>query len=306
MDWFKQHRQQHARRQPKVPPGAPPEWAPAIEQSSTYGLLNEASDESYEKALEFCERHPVESSTILPSGTIADIDSNGCSEWQIQARDSSPGVVVHNSDRKGGLSQIRSRVGCPDTCLLSNLPIIAGQYHFPNDGGVYFEITVNKMTDPSKGGVITIGTACRPYPSWRLPGWNRLSAGLHLDDFHKFFEDPEGGRPCFPLNSPPITSVIGHTIGCGYYFSTGTMFFTIDGQRLPDAFTGIYLQNHSGIDVYAAVGVSGECDVSVNFGSTSFKWLEGNEWRWRVDRQVRKLGDDVGEQEELPAYSAHG
>jgi hypothetical protein len=81
------------------------------------------------------------------------------------------------------------------------------------------------------------------------------------------------------------------------------MFVIIDGQRLLDAFTGVYLQNRSGIDVYAAVGVSGECDVSVNFGGMSFMWLEGNEWRWRVDRQVRKLRGDVGEQEDLPAYS---
>lgn len=304
MDWFKQHRQRHTRRQPEALPCDPPEWAPATEQSSTYGLQNEASDESYEKALEFCERHAVESSKILASQTITDINSNGCLEWRIQTHDSSPVAVVHNSGGKGGLSQIRSRVDCPDTCLLSNLPIVAGQYHFPNDGGVYFEITVNKMTDPSKGGAIAIGTACRPYPLWRFPGWNRLSAGFHLDDFHKFFEDSKGGRPCFPLGSPLITSVVGHTIGCGYSFSTGTMFFTIDGQRLPDAFTGIYLQNRSGIDVYAAVGVTGECDISVNFGGTTFKWLEGNEWRWRMDRQVRKLGDDVEEREELPTYNA--
>lgn len=52
---------QRARRHPEVQPGAPPEWAPAAEQSSTYGLQNEASDESYETALEFCERHPIES-----------------------------------------------------------------------------------------------------------------------------------------------------------------------------------------------------------------------------------------------------
>lgn len=82
------------------------------------------------------------------------------------------------------------------------------------------------------------------------------------------------------------------------------MFFTIDGHRLPDAFTGIYLQNRSGIDVYAAVGVSGECEVSVNFGGSYFKWLEGNEWRWKVDRQVRKLAGDIEEREELPAYTS--
>ncbi|OAX35994.1 hypothetical protein K503DRAFT_802381 [Rhizopogon vinicolor AM-OR11-026] len=303
MNWFNHHRHHHGPEHVSqcASPSAPPEWTPAVERSNTYGLLNEASDESYEKAQEFCERYPVESSALLPSQTLSDIANDGCLEWRIQI-DNSSHVSVNPG--KGGLSRISSRADCPDTCLLSNLPIVAGQYHFPNDGGVYYEITVHKMTDPTKGGVIAIGTACRPYPAWRLPGWNRLSAGLHLDDFHKFFEDSEGGRPCFP-GSPPLTSVVGHTIGCGYSFQTGTMFFTIDGQRLPDAFTGIYLQDRREIDVYAAVGVSGECEVSVNFGGTYFQWLEGNEWRWKVDRQVRKLVDDVGEQEELPAYSGY-
>lgn len=30
--------------------------------------------------------------------------------------------------------------------------------------------------------------ACKPYPLFRLPGWNRLSAALHLDDRRKFYE----------------------------------------------------------------------------------------------------------------------
>ena len=34
-----------------------------------------------------------------------------------------------------------------------------------------------------------LGTICKPYPDYRLPGWNRLSAGLHLDDMQKFYED---------------------------------------------------------------------------------------------------------------------
>ena len=39
-----------------------------------------------------------------------------------------------------------------------------------------------------------IGTISKPYPDYRLPGWNRLSAGLHLDDMQKFYEDDQGGQ----------------------------------------------------------------------------------------------------------------
>ena len=145
------------------------------------------------------------------------------------------------------------------------------------------------------------GTSCRPYPSWRLPGWNRLSAGLHLDDFRKFFEDPDGGRDY--LDHPPPIITPGDTIGCGYTFSSGTLFFTYNGQRLPPAFTGIYLprKNH---DVFAVVGVEGECEFEVNFGGDGFRWLEGNEWPWRVEGHVGVLDGDGDEfpGDELPTY----
>jgi len=168
MNWFNHHRHHHGPEHvsQRASPSAPPEWTPAVERSNTYGLLNEASDESYEKAQEFCERYPVESSALLPSQTLSDIANGGCLEWRIQI-DNSSHVSVNPG--KGGLSRISSRADCPDTCLLSNLPIVAGQYHFPNDGGVYYEITVHKMTDPTKGGVIAIGMnvfACTILPDY--------------------------------------------------------------------------------------------------------------------------------------------
>ena len=79
-----------------------------------------------------------------------------------------------------------------------------------------------------------VGTACRPYPEWRHPGWNRLSAALHLDDFRKFFEDPNGGRDY----TPELTEVSeDDIIGCGYDFTRCSIFYTYNGRRLPDAFT---------------------------------------------------------------------
>jgi len=149
------------------------------------------------------------------------------------------------------------------------------------------------------------GTACRPYPVWRLPGWNRMSAGFHLDDFRKFFEDPDGGRDY--TSSSIIPSIHpGDTIGCGYAFHTGTLFYTYNGQRLPPAFTGIYLPRHAR-DVFAAIGVEGRCRFQVNFGGDTFRWLEGNEWGWRVEGHVGMLlgggsSDRGNEEEMLPAY----
>ena len=140
------------------------------------------------------------------------------------------------------------------------------------------------------------GTACRPYPPWRLPGWNRLSAGFHLDDGRKFFEDPDGGRDYLNLNLNPIHP--GVTIGCGYDFATASIFYTYDGYTLPTAFTGVYLPRNSQ-DVFAAVGVEGSCEVHVNFGASPFRWNDGNQWSWKVDETFDDLALTV---DDLPAY----
>lgn len=73
-------------------------------------------------------------------------------------------------------------------------------------------------------------------------------------------------------------------------------------MRLPDAFEGIYLPRRSQ-DVFAAIGVDGECKFEVNFGAQLFKWTEGNEWQWKVDGLTGQLSDDRGFDEELPSYS---
>lgn len=81
------------------------------------------------------------------------------------------------------------------------------------------------------------------------------------------------------------------------------MFFTHNGVRLPDAFTGVYLPR-ARHDVYAAIGVGGACEFEVNFGGDVFRWKEGNEWAWRVEGHVGTLtGGQSGADDELPSYS---
>ena len=148
--------------------------------------------------------------------------------------------------------------------------------------------------------VNAIGSACLPYPYWRFPGWNRQSAGLHLDDFRKFFETPDGGRDYETgglLNK--ISS--GDSIGFGYEFESGSVFFTYNGVGLGNAFRGVYLPREKH-DVYAAIGVEGDNDFEVNFGTDTFRWKEGNDWAWRVEGHVGCTAGSSGGDDGLPSY----
>jgi len=276
---------------------SPPEWSPAPERSYDHGLRNDAPEDEFKAAEAWCQKYPVDRPRLLSSDTVERINSMGCRAWGLELPSSSRFSGRIENDVKGGPAVVRVQTTqqCQDVSILSDLPLMAGLYDIQGKSGVYYEILIHQMY-----GFIAIGTSCRPYPSWRLPGWNRLSAGLHLDDCRKFFEDVDGGRDYVPGLDGRIRP--GDTIGCGYVFATGELFFTHNGQRLPPAFTGIYLPRPHH-DVYAAIGVEGQCVFEVNFGGEYFKWKEGNEWAWRVEGHVGRLnGSSSGGAGGLPSY----
>ncbi|PPQ98683.1 hypothetical protein CVT24_003310 [Panaeolus cyanescens] len=276
------------------PTEQPPEWAPAPEKSYAYGKYNEAPEDEYEAGEQFCTDNPLWPPQLLPSHVVDEIAKRGCAVWGLQIP---PRPRFRGEIKQGpAVISVTTSSECNDSCILSTLPIIGGLYDTQGKNGVYYEVCIRKMN-----GFIAVGTACQPYPLWRLPGWNRQSAGLHLDDFRKFFEDPDGGRDY----TDAISQINwGDTIGCGYEFSTGSIFFTYNGVRLPNAFTGLYLPRHAQ-DVFAAIGVEGECEFEVNFGGDVFRWKEANEWAWRVEGHVgRMVGGSGTLDDELPAYNA--
>ena len=301
---------------------APPAWEPAPERSHRLGLFDEASDEDWESAEVYCATHPPVSPRMLASDVIDRIRLLGCRAWGLE-HPTTPrfvGRIDEGNQGNGvvGIWKVCTQENCKDICLLSDLPVMAGLYDIRGKRGIYYEVRVNKMEGTVAIGTSLViilvaegfhdhqlkcldtGTACKPYPSWRMPGWNRLSAGLHLDDMRKFFEDPHGGRDYSPELSR-ISS--GDIIGCGYQFDTGTLFFTHNGHRLPNAFTGIYLPRVDH-DVYAAIGLDGANEIEVNFGSSVFQWYEGNDVAWRVDGHVGYIvGSGPGQDEKLPSYS---
>ncbi|KIJ17574.1 hypothetical protein PAXINDRAFT_9518 [Paxillus involutus ATCC 200175] len=266
MSWFRG--QDRGRASPP-----PPEWTSAPQQSHVYGRFNEASEEDCDRADAFCSLNGIESARLLPSSDIECITVQRCTAWELEfqqtdlsfrQRQTFDGKIdnLSKNDARGATIKVETTKECKDCCVISNLPLIAGLYYRPSDGGVYYELTIQKMN-----GVIALGTTCRPYPHYRLPGWHRLSAALHLDDMRKFYESSDGGQDSGFWEAiggrPPA---VGDTIGCGYEFTAGgAMFFTFNGERLvPDAFKGLYL---GGVrDVYAAIGVDGETTFTVNFG----------------------------------------
>lgn len=61
----------------------------------------------------------------------------------------------------------------------------------------------------------------------RLPGWEQESWAYHGDDGKSFIGESQGqGRPYGP------TFGVGDTVGCGVNFSTGSAFFTKNGNFL--------------------------------------------------------------------------
>ncbi|KAJ7600128.1 hypothetical protein C8J56DRAFT_1019466 [Mycena floridula] len=148
-----------------------------------------------------------------------------------------------------------------------------GRYKIsPNKQGVYYEVRILEMED-----AVGVGLACRPYPPWSFVGWSRLSAAWHLDDMKKFFDSGLGEEYL-----PDTKLQNGDIVGVGFIHISGTVFFTLNGSRLPYAFTDIFLP-HSTYDLFAAIGICDKASIKINFGAEEFMWSEGNGWAWSVE-----------------------
>ncbi|CAG8523082.1 19115_t:CDS:2 [Gigaspora margarita] len=116
----------------------------------------------------------------------------------------------------------------------------------------YFEVTILANPDP-RNTIIAVGLATKPYPSFRLPGWNIHSVGFHSNG--KKYNDSYRG-----YEYSQAWGNAGDTIGCGYNPDVGHVFFTKNGQFLGNAFMGI---RHVW---FPTIGSNGPCTIKTNFG----------------------------------------
>jgi hypothetical protein len=123
----------------------------------------------------------------------------------------------------------------------------------------YYEVTINSKAPTV---CISVGFASRPYPPFRLPGWEHNSIAFHSDTGNKFFNDEfHGAAYAQPYG-------MGDTIGCGYQRSgdAWNYYFTRNGKCLPNAYTTSFLNN----ETYGIVGADGDAALTVNFGDRPF------------------------------------
>ena len=203
--------------------------------------------------------------TDITLSQFLSIQEKGVSAWAFEPDyDSNPSLPILVQSRTeivflaDGAGMAEEEGG--GVCVQSNLPL-------PKLNEVYyFEC---KIYDKPDGSDIAIGLATKPYPSFRLPGWNRLSIGYFSADGFKSHNYP------FTATSygPPLKE--GDVLGVGYRPRTGTVFFTRNGKKLEDAYVGLHRFN-----LFPTVGATGPASVHVNLGQAGFVFIEANVKKW--------------------------
>jgi len=186
-----------------------------------------------------------------------------------------------------------------DSCLLTSFPLYFACADSPFRLGtsktIYFEIRIRSFSSGRRkdDSSIALGYTGVPYPTWRMPGWQRGSLAVHGDDGRKYINDSWGGKA--------FTSSFkeGETIGLGMVFSPpepaldkgasrasggvlkAEVFLTRDGQRVDgwdlheqlDAATDFGIDGLDGqYDLFGAVGTFGGVKFDVLFNSKDWLW----------------------------------
>ncbi|KAL6713841.1 hypothetical protein ACLMJK_008335 [Lecanora helva] len=185
--------------------------------------------------------------------------------------------------------------GSKDACLLSSLPLYFAVVDAPTVATktIYYEVKIRSLgrgrgADESS---IALGYCALPYPTWRMPGWERGSLAVHGDDGRKYVNDTYGGKD---LTSP---FRVGDTIGLGMTFSAvesppeyGTprqgsirvsVFLTRNGEKGEswnlheelDASHDLSVVGLNGeLDLHAAVGIFGGVEFDLSFNRRYWLW----------------------------------
>ena len=202
---------------------------------------------------------------------------------------------------QAGHWRCRTHAQCRDSSILTNLPMYSVAWDSPltthRPKTIYFELKVltvgrgamSSLSEADAG--IAIGFVAPPYPTFRLPGWERASLAVHGDDGRKYVNDAWGGIDFTNAFKP------GDTVGIGIAFSVpknppsyeqaqqGKMldievFFTRNGvkeggwdgnEELDERCEGGNVGLKGECDLFPAIGVFGGVGFDVFFHPS--QWL---------------------------------
>ncbi|ODV91214.1 hypothetical protein CANCADRAFT_31926 [Tortispora caseinolytica NRRL Y-17796] len=229
-------------------------------------------DPDKEEAARFCANNP------LVRGGVEGIELGKPETLALESISRFKGTISNLP----GKCVVRASPKCRDTTLLSNLPVYSPRHPRKR---VYYEATVTHM-GPKNSSLIVLGYSCKPYPQFRLPGWNRGSLSVHSDDGMRYVCDHFAGKPFVK----PFSNE-NSTYGIGMDFEQRSVIFTengkvlkgwslvmdekeqqLDGHQDPATKIEGLEGDH---DVYIALGVYGDVGVVVNFGLTPFQYQYG-------------------------------
>lgn len=191
------------------------------------------------------------------------IQEKGVSAWCFEPDyESNPSLYVESRTEITFLSDgpgMATREGGGNT-VLANLPI-------PKLNEVYYWEA--KMYEKPSSTEVVVGLATKPFPSFRMPGHAKVSMGYHSSDGFKCHNYP------FTSTSYGPALAEGDVLGVGYRPRTGTMFFTRNGKKLEDCYTGL-----ASLNLFPAIGANGPATVHINLGQAGFVFIEANVKKW--------------------------
>ena len=176
-----------------------------------------------------------------------------------------------------------------DSILLTAVPLYFAAVDSPLQTGlektIYYEVKMLKIGGSRRhrdDSGLAMGFCAQPYPSWRLPGHERASLGVHGDDGRRFVNDSYGGIDF----TKPFRE--GDTLGIGMKFTSQRgandgagveIFFTRNGERQEgwnldeerDESSGDTEGLEGRWDLYGAIGVFGDVEFEASFARDS--WL---------------------------------
>lgn len=223
--------------------------------------FSEVERQNYFDAKQFQEENPPQTNPIGSSLSEEEqeyILDRGIQGYHFQQESvsslssSMPSVIIEDK------LDVRFTSNDPNSAIL-NYPL-----PMHDNDTVYFEV---KLFEFPEGSHLSIGVATKPYPGFRLPGYNKYSIA---------YESNGTVRINQPFYSPQAWSKLleGDVLGVGFKPRSGTIFFTHNGRKLLEAVHNVRM------DLFPIIGSQGPAKLNVNLGQIGFVFIEANVKKW--------------------------